>query len=72
MIKSGKSLSENIRLRPHEIRRLPIRKQSSDEISEEPIEDDDSDPDMSEEKASKYEKYHTDDYKQTPHEYTED
>lgn len=41
-------------------------------ISEEPIEDDDSDPDISEEKASKYEKYHTDDYKPTPHEYTED
>lgn len=44
----------------------------TDAISEEPIEDDDSDPDMSEEKASKYEKYHTDDYKPTPHEYTED
>ena len=44
----------------------------TDAISKEPIEDDDSDPDMSEEKASKYEKYHTDDYKPTPHEYTED
>ena len=44
----------------------------TDAISEEPIEDDDSDPDMSEEKASKYEKYHTDEYKPTPHEYAED
>ena len=42
-----------------------------DAISTEPIEDSDEPESVAEEKSFKYEKYHTKDYKPTPHEYFE-
>lgn len=43
-----------------------------DAISTEPIEDTDKIEEATEEKTSKYEKYYTEDYKPTPHEYIEE
>lgn len=43
-----------------------------DAISTDPIEDSVETEDTAKEKSSKYEKYHTEDYKPTPHEYIEE
>lgn len=43
-----------------------------DAISTDPIEDDDEIENDDQEKSAKYERYYTEDYKPTPHEYVEE